>query len=64
MDLDGRRGVEELGVKEGKTIIRLYFRRKESVFNKRKTMKNRMVISKIKMVQQAQRVAYLSLFIK
>ena len=37
VDLEGRRGGEDLGRVEGEeTIIRIYYMRKESIFNKRK----------------------------
>ena len=40
VDLDGRRGGEELGgVEGGETIIRIYYVRKKSIFNKRKIEK-------------------------
>lgn len=38
VDSEGREGWEELGgVERGKTIIRIYYVIKESIFNKRKT---------------------------
>jgi hypothetical protein len=36
VDLDGRGGVEELGVQKGETLTRIYYVRKITVFNKRK----------------------------
>jgi hypothetical protein len=37
VDLEGRRGGEDLGRVEGEeSIIRIYYMRKESIFNKRK----------------------------
>jgi hypothetical protein len=46
MDPDGREGGEDLGGVEGrKTIIRIYYGRKESILNKRKKEKLSKVIN-------------------
>lgn len=40
VDLDGRGGGEELGEEGRETIVRIYYMREKSIFNKRAKKKN------------------------